>query len=108
MSLRFLNLCLPHTHNVQFSLKGKTAVLTGAARGLGLVFADVLASAGANIAVLDVGDPGSSLDDIASKHGVKTAFYRTDVTRREEVAASVASIEEAFGRVDIKCVPPCP
>ncbi|CAK7224171.1 hypothetical protein SBRCBS47491_005458 [Sporothrix bragantina] len=85
----------------KFSVKGKTAVLTGAARGLGLEFADVLASAGANIAVLDVGSPGDSLDQLAAKHGVKAKFYKTDVTRRDEVVAAVAAIEADFGSVDI-------
>lgn len=65
------------------------------------MFADVLASAGANIAVLDVGDPGDSLDKLAAKHGVKTAFYKTNVTKRADVQAAVASIEKTFGRVDI-------
>ncbi|CAK7236320.1 hypothetical protein SCUCBS95973_009568 [Sporothrix curviconia] len=85
----------------KFSVKGKTAVLTGAARGLGLEFADVLASAGANIAVLDVGSPGDSLDKLAAKHGVKAKFYKTDVTRRDEVVAAVTAIEADFGSVDI-------
>lgn len=90
----------------QFSVKNKTAVLTGAARGLGLAFADVLAEAGANIAVLDVGSPGDNLDKLRAKHGVKVAFYKTDVTSREQVTAAVEQIEKEFGSVDIKSVLP--
>ncbi|KAL1835987.1 hypothetical protein VTK73DRAFT_5237 [Phialemonium thermophilum] len=85
----------------QFSLKDKTAVLTGAARGLGLAFADALAEAGANIAVLDVGAPGDSLDKLRERHGVRVAFYKTDVTSREQVGAAVEAIEKEFGTIDI-------
>ncbi|CAK7236850.1 hypothetical protein SEUCBS140593_009758 [Sporothrix eucalyptigena] len=85
----------------KFSLAGKTAVLTGAARGLGLEFADALASAGANIAILDVGNPGDNLEKLTAKHKVTAKFYKTDVTRRGEVEAAVAAIEADFGSVDI-------
>ena len=79
-------------------------VLTGAARGLGLAFADALAEAGANIAVLDVGSPGDNLDKLRNKHGVKVEFYKTDVTSREQVTDSIERIEKEFGTVDIKLV----
>ncbi|KAL2008951.1 hypothetical protein VTN00DRAFT_7145 [Thermoascus crustaceus] len=84
-----------------FSLKGQTAVITGAARGLGLAFAQALGEAGANIAVLDVIDPEPALKQIQTDHGVKVEFYKTDVTSREQVAGAVERIMREFGRVDI-------
>ncbi|KAK9322275.1 hypothetical protein V1517DRAFT_339000 [Lipomyces orientalis] len=61
----------------QFSLKGKTAVVTGGARGLGFAFAEALAQAGANIAILDVGTPqAGSLESLAAKNAVKAQSYK--------------------------------
>lgn len=86
----------------QFSLKGKTAVLTGAARGLGFAFAEALAEAGANIAVLDLASPGERLAILQTKYGVKSEYYQTDVTNRENVTEVIERIEQDFGSVDIK------
>ncbi|GAW19158.1 hypothetical protein ANO14919_086420 [Xylariales sp. No.14919] len=85
----------------RYSLKGKTAVVTGAARGLGLVFAQGLAEAGANIAVLDIGTPGSNVEDLATKYSVRASFYKVDVTNRSQVYETVEQIEKEFGSVDI-------
>ncbi|KAK4986994.1 hypothetical protein LTR50_004946 [Elasticomyces elasticus] len=84
-----------------FSLRGKTAVLTGAARGLGLAFAQILGEAGANIAVLDIIEPDAGLKQIESDHGVKVRYYKTDVTNRQQVTDAVAKIEEEVGEIDI-------
>ena len=56
-------------------LKGKTAVVTGAARGIGKATADLLAQSGCAIARLDV-EPGESLIhcDVASERSVESAF----------------------------------
>lgn len=77
-------------------------MITGAARGLGLAFAQALGEAGANIAVLDVIDPEPALKQIQTDHGVKVEFYKTDVTSREQVTGVVERIMREFGRVDIK------
>ncbi|KAK4981904.1 hypothetical protein LTR66_009620, partial [Elasticomyces elasticus] len=84
-----------------FSLRGETAVLTGAARGLGLAFAQILGEAGANIAVLDIIEPDAGLKQIESDHGVKVRYYKTDVTNRQQVTDAVAKIEEEVGEIDI-------
>ncbi|KAI0868261.1 hypothetical protein GGS24DRAFT_494703 [Hypoxylon argillaceum] len=85
----------------RYSLKGKTAVVTGAARGLGLVFAQGLAEAGANIAVLDIGTPGSNVEDLANKYSVRASFYKVDVTNWSQVYDTIEQIEKEFGSVDI-------
>jgi sorbose reductase len=87
---------------LQFSLKGQTAVLTGAARGLGLGFAQALAEAGANIAVLDVIEPEAALYEIRQKQNVKVEYYKTDVTSREAVTKAIETIEKDFGAIHIK------
>lgn len=86
-------------------MKGKTAVITGGARGLGLVFADMLAEAGAAIAILDIGAPKEgSLEALSAKHGVQFKYYKTNVTCRKDVNDVIETIEKEFGSIDIKSV----
>ena len=64
-------------------LKGKTAVITGGSRGLGAAMARKFASMGADIVILDVGDPAlaeSVCDECRQKYSVKAAAYRCDVS----------------------------
>lgn len=60
----------------QFSLKGRTALVTGGARGCGLAFAEGLAEAGADVAIFDIIPPVPEFFDIEKKYGVKTAHYQ--------------------------------
>ncbi|KAI0550371.1 hypothetical protein F4679DRAFT_594797 [Xylaria curta] len=86
----------------QSPVKGKTAVITGGARGLGFAFGEVLASAGANVAILDVGAPKEgSVEELSSKTGSKIIYYKTDVTNRDQVYQVIQKIEQGFGSVDI-------
>jgi 3-oxoacyl-[acyl-carrier protein] reductase len=83
--------------------EGKTAVITGSARGLGKAIALKLASLGANIVLNDI--PSSeSLDETAEefkKAGYKVAVTRGDVRNTEDVKAMIAAGVDAFGSVDI-------
>jgi NAD(P)-dependent dehydrogenase (short-subunit alcohol dehydrogenase family) len=60
---------------LQFSLKGRTAIVTGGARGCGLAFAEGLAEAGADVATFDVIEPVEAWHDISKSYGVKTKHY---------------------------------
>ncbi|KAK5049424.1 hypothetical protein LTR84_004353 [Exophiala bonariae] len=85
-----------------FDLKHQTAVISGAARGLGLAFAETLASAGCNIAVLDIlPQPSSALHELGSQHNVKVKYYSIDITVRDHVVSTLSKIVQDFGRVDI-------
>lgn len=66
-------------HSVQdlLSLKGRTIVITGGARGLGLAFALAVAEVGGDIAILDAAEkPHDHFYKIEKEHGVKVKFYR--------------------------------
>lgn len=63
----------------QFSLQGRTALVTGGARGCGLAFARGLAEAGAHVAIFDVIDPDTAFEKIEKDFGVRTAFYKSVV-----------------------------
>ena len=88
---------------VEISLKGKNAVVTGGAGGMGRTTSMLLAEAGANVMVADMDEAAAAKTaaDIAEKFGVKTAFCKCDVTNKAEVDAMVAASLEAFGRIDI-------
>jgi sorbose reductase len=86
----------------KYNLRGKAAVITGAARGLGLAFAEALAAAGCNIAVLDIlSEASSALHDLQAKHSIVTRYYRVDITSQENVNTTISQIVRDFGRIDI-------
>ncbi|KAF2416537.1 3-oxoacyl-reductase [Tothia fuscella] len=89
----------------QFSLKGRTALVTGGARGCGLAFAQGLAEAGADVAIFDVVDPVAAFFEIEELYGVKTKYYKVDVSSIESLKAGFKAFEADFGgKLDI-CVP---
>ena len=85
------------------SFENKTAVVTGASRGIGLAVAKKLASQGANIAILYVGkeEEGENAKKEIEALGVKVGLYFCDVSNFEESKAVVEKIIEEFGGIDI-------
>jgi len=80
------------------SLEGKTAVVTGGARGIGLTVARALAADGANIALLDLLDTtAETAQQIAEEHGVQAFGQRLDVTDQDATNAAFAAITERLG-----------
>jgi len=84
-------------------LKGKVAVITGAARGIGAAIAEKFASYGADVAIVDFCSEEQAADSKAKvmSYGVKSAFYRCDVTNSEECKEVIKAITTEFGGVDI-------
>lgn len=86
----------------QFSLKGKVALVTGAAYGIGFAMAEALAMAGAKIVFNCRGEEHmkAALENYKNK-GIDADGYLCDVTNEEQVLKMVADIEEKWGSVDI-------
>ncbi|MCZ2105553.1 MAG: SDR family NAD(P)-dependent oxidoreductase, partial [Burkholderiales bacterium] len=84
------------------SLKGRNALVTGAASGLGKRIAELYADAGANIVIADLklADAQATADEIAKK-GVKTLAVAMDVTSEQAVDEGFAQVQESLGAVDI-------
>ncbi|HYU15209.1 MAG TPA: SDR family NAD(P)-dependent oxidoreductase [Candidatus Acidoferrum sp.] len=80
-------------------LDKKTALITGAARGIGLAIASRLAAGGARVAVLDL--DGGAAEAAAAKVGSGAMAIAADVTKASEVEAAVSRIVQTWGRLDI-------
>ena len=81
-------------------LEGRSAIVTGAGRGIGVDYAKALAAEGARVAVCDIRDPARTVDIIRQQGGEARGF-RIDVTDAAAVAAMVAETVAAFGGIDI-------
>ncbi|MEM8979495.1 MAG: SDR family oxidoreductase [Pseudomonadota bacterium] len=81
-------------------LDGKTAIITGAGRGIGAVMARHMASEGANIVVSDVLDTGDTVAAIKDAGGAAMGMH-VDVTSDENLASVVESSEKEYGAVNI-------
>ena len=81
-------------------LSGRTAMVTGAAQGIGAAYALALAEAGASVCVSDITMPDATRAAIAAKGGVAFGMV-ADVASSASVSAMVAKTVEKFGSADI-------
>jgi len=84
------------------SLKGKVAIVTGAAQGIGRTICAALAGEGADLALCDVNGQGiqNAAKDFSATGG-KYLPFQTDVTSAPEVEATVQKVLEEWSRIDI-------
>ena len=84
--------------------KGKVAVVTGAASGIGLSLAERFARSGLNVVLADVDVDGlAAAAEQVGAAGVDTLTVKTDVTDEASVQALAAAAMERFGAVHIVC-----
>ena len=81
------------------TLRDQTAVITGAASGLGLAIARRLAAEGVRLALLDLDD--ARLLAVRQEFAGDCETYTTDITKEEEVKKVVEEIRARYGRIDI-------
>ncbi len=81
-------------------LAGKTAIVTGGAKGIGRHYCKALAAEGARVMIADIEDGAALAKEIAQAKG-DAASAVCDVSDERAVAALVAQTLERFGRIDI-------
>ncbi len=93
--------CLAKLHEL-IDLRGKTAIVTGGAMGIGLGIARRLAEAGAAIVIADINETvGREAAEELNNQGGKAVFVKTDVADEVEVKEAVDVAVRTYGRIDI-------
>jgi class 3 adenylate cyclase/NAD(P)-dependent dehydrogenase (short-subunit alcohol dehydrogenase family) len=83
------------------AFSGRTALITGAARGIGAATARLLAGRGCRVALVDVLDDGEQVAaDIRARHG-EAQFFRCDIADAARFEATLGEAGEALGPIDI-------
>jgi NAD(P)-dependent dehydrogenase (short-subunit alcohol dehydrogenase family) len=84
---------------MDWTTRGKTVLITGAARGLGAETARRLAARGANVAL--VGLEPEELQRVAAQCGTNAAWFECDVTDNQALERAVQGTVERFGGIDV-------
>lgn len=81
-------------------VKDRIAIVTGAAQGIGAIYAKALAAEGAAVVVSDILD-GTSVVEAIEAAGGRALYVKADVSDEASVQALVDRTVETFGRIDI-------
>jgi 3-oxoacyl-[acyl-carrier protein] reductase len=88
---------------MEVRLDGRTAIITGASKGLGLAMAKEFAASGANVAIL-----ARSKDTLAEAQAIasdgasgKVATFQCDVSKADDISRTFQDVINTFGKVDI-------
>jgi NAD(P)-dependent dehydrogenase (short-subunit alcohol dehydrogenase family) len=83
-------------------VKGKVAIVTGAASGIGEATAKLLAQEGASVAIVDIDDVnGKKVAKEIKSQGYVAGFWHADITKEQEVAKAFSDINKKYGKLHI-------
>jgi NAD(P)-dependent dehydrogenase (short-subunit alcohol dehydrogenase family) len=85
----------------RMQLKGRAAIITGAASGIGRAVAQSLARRGCHLALADVNEAGLEETARSCATGTRITYHRLDVSEREAIAAFPAVVRGAHGGIDL-------
>jgi len=84
------------------SIRGKSAIITGAANGQGWATSILFAEEGAKVAVTDIdGEKAERVAEEIRRSGGEARAWRLDVSDKDQVRSVIAEVAEAFGGLDI-------
>jgi 3-oxoacyl-[acyl-carrier protein] reductase len=88
---------------MEVRLDGRTAIITGSSKGLGLAMAKQFAASGANVAILARSPDGLAEAKTIAEAGAagKVAIFQCDVSRADDITRTFDAVIETFGQVDI-------
>jgi 3-oxoacyl-[acyl-carrier protein] reductase len=87
---------------MDLKLKGKNAIVTGAASGVGAATAEALAEEGANVVISDINEErAATVADRCAARGVKAMALRTDLCSEADSVGMIDRAEELLGPIDI-------
>lgn len=86
-----------------FDLSGKTAIVTGGSKGLGLAMAAALASAGAKLMLVNrnAEEGKQAANDLSKSYGITAFSYSADITKKEQTETMAKVALESMGQIDI-------
>ncbi|PKR53709.1 GolD/DthD family dehydrogenase [Thalassospira marina] len=84
---------------LDFSLAGKTAIVTGAASGIGAAIAEAYAAKGARVALLDMNVEAAMAK--AKALGNSARAFECNVTESNSINAAIQAVNDSFGHIDI-------
>jgi 2-deoxy-D-gluconate 3-dehydrogenase len=84
-----------------FSLKGKTAIVTGANQGLGMAYAVAFAKAGADLFIPHFTNDVSEIKKLIEVTGQKVKFLQGDLTKKDYIEQVVSTCLKEYGKIDI-------
>lgn len=87
----------------QFDLTGRSAIITGGSKGLGLAMAAGLASAGANVMLVNrnTQEGISAASELSAEWGVTAISFGADITNQKQTQAMAQLAMDTFGKIDI-------
>jgi 3-oxoacyl-[acyl-carrier protein] reductase len=84
-----------------FDLTGRVVIVTGGAVGIGRIYSEHLAAAGARVVIADIAaGAGEKTAERISRSGGEALFVRTDISEEAQTLALAARAAERFGRID--------
>jgi NAD(P)-dependent dehydrogenase (short-subunit alcohol dehydrogenase family) len=88
---------------MEVRLDGRTAIITGASKGLGLAMAKEFAASGANVAILarDPAGLAAAKEAATPAGGARVETFPCDVSKPDDIIRTHAAVTAAFGQVDI-------